>query len=393
MSDEDAEDVLDELREMLENENDEDDLDSIAPREAFDLWMQQQEMADSTAESYRYRVRPFLQFCEEGGIEDMNELTTRDIKEFEAQRWSSDLQRNTLNNQFGTLRQWFDYCRDLNAVSEDVFRAWEVPDLAKEDRVNTEKLITERAQEILDKLDTYRYASREHVLMLLLWRTTARIGMIHSLDLDDIYLDTEDQKRLREMLESEGYAPHVVQNILNEATLPFLYPRHRPELDTTLKTQLGGERVINIADWVAEVLQAYIKVNRDDVTDEYGREPLLTSQKGDGRLSTSAMRNWIYILTQPCEFGDPCPHDRDPEECEAREHGYGSDCPSSRSPHKIRTGAITHHRDQGWPVPDLAQKASTSEELIEGVYDQPEQLIRGASRREHLDKLDDSSSE
>jgi hypothetical protein len=158
-----------------------------------------------------------------------------------------------------------------------------------------------------------------------------------------------------------------------------------------LKNKYGGERVINIADWVADVIRAHIKVNRDEVEDEYNRDPLLTSQKGGGRLSTSAMRNWSYILTQPCEFGGQCPHDRDPEECEAREHGHGSKCPSSRSPHKIRTGAITHHRDQGWPVPDLAQKANTSEELIEGVYDQPEQLVRGASRREHLDKLDDSA--
>jgi len=383
----DADELLDELRDMVDASA---DLDSVEPREAFDLWMQQQEMADSTAQSYRYRVQPFLEYCDKVGIDDLSELTTRHIKEFEARRWDSDLQRNTLNNQFGTLRLWFDYCRDLNAVSEDVLRAWEVPDLSKEDRVNTAKLITDRAQGILDELDQFRYASREHVLMLLLWRTTARIGTLRSLDLCDVYLDDEDKQRLRAELEGEGFAPHVVESILDEASLPFLYPRHRPESETPLKNKTGGERVINIADWVADVVRGYLRVNRSDVVDEYGREPLFSSKKGSGRLSKSAMRNWVYVLTQPCEFGGPCPHDRDPEECEAREHGQGSKCPSSRSPHKIRTGAVTHHRDQGWPTPDLAQKANTSEELIEGVYDQPEQLIRGASRREHLDKLDDS---
>jgi len=386
----DADELLDELRDMVDAS---DDLESVEPREAFDLWMQQQDVAESTAESYRYRIRPFLEFLDERTIDDLSEVTTRHIKEFEALRWSSDLQTNTLNNQFGTLRQWLDYCRDLNAVTEDVVAAIEVPDLSKEERVNTAKLVTERAQEILDDLDRYRYASREHVLFLLLWRTTARLGTIRSLDLDDLYLDTDDRERLRVDLESRGYAPHVVQSILDEAALPFLFPRHSSEEGTPLKNQEGGERVINIADWVADVLRDYIRVNRDEVTDEYGRRPLLTSQKGGGRLSKSAMRNWIYILTQPCEFGGPCPHDRDPEECEAREHGHGSKCPSSRSPHKIRTGSITHHRDRGWPIPDLAEKANTSEELIEGVYDQPEQLVRGASRREHLDKLDDSDHE
>ncbi|MBV0925031.1 site-specific integrase [Halomicroarcula limicola] len=389
--DRDADDVLDELREMLDDEA---DLDSTAPRKAFDLWMQQQQdAAESTLQSYRYRVRPFLQFCEEKEIDDLNEVTTRDIKEFEARRWDSDLQRNTLNNQFGTLRQFLTYCRDLNAVSDDVVTALDVPDLSKEQRVNTEKLITDRAQEIIENLDRYRYASRDHVLTLLLWRTTARIGTIRSLDLEDVYLDEADRERLREELESGGYANHVIESILAEASLPFLYLRHRPESETPLKNQEGGERIINIAEWVADVLRDFIRVNRDDVTDEYGREPLLSSQKGSGRLSDSAIRNWIYIFTQPCEFGGECPHDRDPEECEARVHGHGSTCPSSRSPHKIRTGSITHHRDQGWPVPDLAEKANTSEELIEGVYDQPEQLVRGASRRSHLDKLDSAATD
>lgn len=384
--DEDVEEILDEMRDMLG----EDDLDSTPPNEAFDLWIQQQDRAESTLQSYQYRVKPFLEFLTEKGIDDLSELTTRDVKEFEARRWNSDLQRTTINNQFGTLRQFLKYCRDLNAVSDDVVAALDVPDLSKEQRVNTVKLVTDRAQEIIENLDRYRYASREHVLTLLLWRTTARIGTLQSLDLDDVYLDDEDRERLRAELEGDGYAPHVVENILNESSLPFLFPRHRPESETPLKNKEDGERVINIADWVAEVIQGYIQVNRDEVTDDYGREPLLTSQKGSGRLSKSAMRNWIYILTQPCEFGGPCPHDRDPEECEAREHGHGSKCPSSRSPHKIRTGAITHHRDHGWPVPAISEKANTSEKLIEGVYDQPEQLVRGASRREHLDKLDDS---
>jgi integrase len=222
-----------------------------------------------------------------------------------------------------------------------------------------------------------------------------RIGAVYSLDLRDLYLDEDDRERLRHQLLSEGFAEHVVESILEDVQLPLIYPRHRPggEQDTPLKNQEGGERVINIADWVADVLQDYIRVNRDDVTDAEGREPLITSQKGDGRLSKSAMRNWVYQLTQPCEFGAPCPHDRNPEDCEAREHGYGSLCPSSRSPHEMRTGSITHHRDQGWSVSDIADKANTSEELIEGVYDQPENLIRGAHRRQNLDKLDDNDTE
>ena len=377
-----SDEILDELRDMLDVE----DLESTEPQEAFSLWIQQLDRADSTMQSYRYRVTPFLEFLENRGIGDLAELKTRHIKEFEARRRAGNLQLQTLNNQFGTIRQFLQYCRELNAVSEDVVAAIDVPNLSKEDRVNTEKLITNRAEEILDNLNRYQYASRKHVLFLLLWHTPARVGTIHSLDLEDVYLDDSDLDRIRKQL-SQEFVPSVVEEVLSKADPPFLLPRHHPETETPLKNGEDGERVINLFDEVGEVLDGYIRVNRDDVKDDYGKKPLLTSQRGDGRLSVPAMRNWIYILTQPCEFGGPCPHDRDPETCEAREHGHGSKCPSSKSPHKLRTGSITMHRDRGWPPSALAERANTSEELIEGVYDQPQKLIRGSSRREFLDKL------
>ena len=381
------EDLLAEIKEALDTEP---DLDSTPPARAFELWMQQQQdKAESTLQSYRYRVRPFLQWLDKEDIDDLNDVSTRHIKEFQAERRGT-CSKQTLNNQWGTLKQFLRYCYDLNAVTEDVLKAVDVPDLSKEDRVNTEKLIADRAQSILEQLDQYRYATREHVLFLLLWRTTMRVGALYSLDLRDLYLDDEDRERLRQELLNEGFAPHVVESILDDVRLPLIYPRHRSKTETPLKNKPDGERVINIREWVADVLRDYINVNRYGVEDDHGRSPLITSQKGDGRLSKSAMRNWIYIQTQPCEFGEPCPHDRKPETCDAREHGYGSLCPSSRSPHRIRTGAITHHRDNGWSVADIADKANTSEDLIEGVYDQPEELIRGAHRRSNLEKLDES---
>jgi site-specific recombinase XerD len=217
MSDDDAnaDEVLDELREMIDADQ---ELESIAPREAFDLWMQQQQdKSKSTLESYRYRIRPFLHFLADQEIQDLSEVTTRDIKEYEGQRYDANLEKQTINNQFGTLQLFLAYCQKLNAVSEDVVKAIEIPNLTKEDKVNTEKLITQRATEILDSLEKYRYASREHVIFLLLWRTTTRVGTVHSLDMEDVYLDEDDWNRLEEELRSEGFAPHVVEGILSRS--------------------------------------------------------------------------------------------------------------------------------------------------------------------------------
>ena len=54
---------------------------------------------------------------------------------------------------------------------------------------------------------------------------------------------------------------------------------------TPLKNGDGGERPINIAEWVGDVIQDYIRYNRRQVTDEHGREPLFPSSKIAGRLS------------------------------------------------------------------------------------------------------------
>ncbi len=217
-----------------------------------------------------------------------------------------------------------------------------------------------------------------------------RLGAIHGLDLRDLYLEVDDLGRLRRQLLEDGYNPGGRRRRDRRGRDAVHLPRHRPESGTTLKNGVDGERVINISDDTAEVLEAYIRVNRHEIEDEHGRKPLLTSKKGGGRLADTSIRNWMYILTQPCNWGGECPHDRDPEECVAREHGRGSKCPSARSPHKIRTGSYTWHRDKGWPRRDLEEKANTS---LDEVYDQPFELTRGMSRRQHLDRLDDDGGD
>ena len=104
-------------------------------------------------------------------------------------------------------------------------------------------------------------------------------------------------------------------------------------------------------------------------------------------MSVSGIRIRAYELTEPCQVGKECPHDRDPEDCEARVHGQQSKCPSVRSPHKWRTGSVTWHRDRGWPPEEIAVKMATSVELVNDVYDQPEKLKRMSIRRQHLDTL------
>lgn len=64
--------------------------------------------------------------------------------------------------------------------------------------------------------------------------------------------------------------------------------KHRPDQGTPLKNGVAAERSINISDHFCQVLDDYIEYTRDDVEDDFGREPLITSTKG--RLTASPIR-------------------------------------------------------------------------------------------------------
>ncbi|WP_338740730.1 hypothetical protein [Haloplanus salilacus] len=68
------------------------------------------------------------------------------------------------------------------------------------------------AESLLDHYDTYQYASREHVVLHLAWRTMLRRGAIRAIDLDDYHPRDE-----------------------------YLEIRHHPEANTPLKNQHEGE--------------------------------------------------------------------------------------------------------------------------------------------------------
>ena len=308
-----ASDILDRLDELQESIDPEADLEPMSPREARADWLnRQEEKSDSTIRSYKDRTIHFIRFCDRVGMENLNDLTTRHIKEYESERLSKGITESSQKNEWGTLARMLTHAADLNAVLLEVPEALNVPELSKSARINTETLPAERALNILENLGRYEYASREHVTFMLIWRTTMRLGAIYSLDVQDVYLDSDELERLRRQLLEEGYTPSVVEKVLDRAETPFIYPRHRPDDGTPLKNRFDGERVINISDETGEVIRAYLKVNRHELTDENGRDPLFTSKKGVGRLSKTAIRNWMYILTQPCEFGGSCPHGKDP---------------------------------------------------------------------------------
>ncbi len=353
------------------------DLEPIAPAEALEMWIGrlQSTRADETLQSYRYRVQKFVEWCDEEGIENLNELTSRDIFRYDSARRSEDLNVSTLNNQFGTLKLFIQFCERIDAVEENLPEKVEVPSVTVSERVNDELLTAERAETIRETLHRYQRASRRQAIFELMWHTGCRLGGLRSLDISDCFFEPEDLERLQ-------HRDDIEEDAIENVDLPFVYFRHRPT--TPLKNKRDGERPVALDEEVAERIQEYVDVNRVAGTDQNNRRPLFTTERGDGpRVSKAAVRRDIYILTQPCRLGS-CPHERDTETCEALNHGYESRCPSARSPHPVRTGAITHMRDHGWPPEVVAERVNATPDVIREHYDHPDPLRRMQSRREVL---------
>ncbi|WP_312907051.1 tyrosine-type recombinase/integrase [Natronosalvus caseinilyticus] len=353
------------------------DLEPIEPAEALDMWLDRLEStrSDETITSYGYRLKPFIEWCESEEIDNLNVLTSRDVFRYDSMRRGEGLAVTTLNTQLGTLKRWLRFCARIDAVKDDLPAKVEVPSVELADRVNSELLSAERANAIRGNLERYERASRRQAMFELMWHTGCRLGGLRALDLADCYFESDDLERLR-------HQDDIDQEALENVELPFVYFRHRPT--TPLKNKREGERPVALTQEVAGRVREYIDVRRVDRVDPNNRRPLFTTEKGDrARVSKSSIRREIYIMTQPCRW-DGCPHGRDVRTCEALDHGLEARCPSSRSPHPIRTGAITHMRDEGWPPEVVAERVNATPEVIRAHYDHPDPIRRMQSRREFL---------
>lgn len=340
-----------------------DDLEELSPERGVEMYLnsKQDEYTEATLTGHKYRLEAFLQWCDEVDIENLNDISGRDLYEYriwrrEGQGEDRDpVEQITLRRQLATLRTFLRFASEVDAVPQDLRTKVPLPTLSGDSGVSDSTLEPERVTGILEYLDRYYYASRQHVVMLLLWHTGCRVGGIRALDLDDCEL---------------------------EGDTPGLQFVHRPEKDTPLKNDTKGERWNAISDGVARVLRDYVEGQRDEVTDEYGREPLITTSAG--RISGSTIRNILYRITRPCWRNEGCPHDRDIETCEATEAVKHSTCPSSRSPHDVRSGRVTAYRRNDVPKQIVSDRLNASGQILDKHYDRRGEREKAKQRREHL---------
>ena len=331
----------------------------FTPREAVDRWIDRQRLdkADQTVQGYSGRLKHFVEWSEENDIATMSELTPWDIESYETVRRARELATITLRNEMLTLRQFLSYCARIGVVEEGLPDVVDLPKVKKSEQTNDTFLGQEHARRLLKAFrngDTD--FERGHAFLEIAWYTGARMGAIRGLDLSDLDLE----------------AGHV-------------HLQHDPDEGTPLKNAVDGERVVGISEDVCDAIRTYVRGTRIDVTDDYGRKPLFTTPHG--RISRNAIRTTSYFATLPCRFGS-CPHDKEQSTCEWFSMSNARKCPSSRSPHQIRSGSITWQLNRGLRADVVSERVNASVDVIETHYDKASPIDEFEQRRErHLNKL------
>ena len=332
------------------------DLEPLPPEEGVRRFLRHRKpsVRQSTLENARTRLNHFLEWCDLRGIDNLNDLTGRDLADFVA--WRRDqIAPITLQKQLSSLRMALRWWADIEAVDDGLAEKVHAPELPDGAESRDVFLSAERAEQALAYYNQYQYASREHALIALLWRTGMRRSAVHSLDVDD--------------LEPEDHAIRL---------------EHRIESGTKLKNGEAGERWVYLGPSWFQVLEDYVNnPDRADGFDEYGRRPLFTTHRGD-RPKPGTIYNWVVRALHPCTYSQ-CPHDRTPSSCEARGRSAAlSKCPSSISPHAIRRGSITSHLNEDTPPETVSERMDVSISVLYRHYDARTDREKMAVRRKHL---------
>jgi len=346
------------------------DAPSLSPSDAAQRWLNKRSvsLADQTLRDYGYRLKVFTDWAESQGVDSMRELTPWLVDEFDAKRKADDLAPITLRNHQQTVRDWLEWASDVGIAPEGVTAAIEVPDVDRGDHVS-QILLEPEAGETL--IDTFRggplHAEKHHVMFEVLWTVGCRMGGLRALDIGDVDPDAN--------------------------VLEF---RHRPQAGTPLKNGPDGERDVGVPPATMNVITEWIHLNRPKVRDDHGRRPLLPTTRG--RASSSSIRGWCYFATVPCRY-QTCPHGKEPAACDWFKSRGASQCPSSRSPHQVRSGSITWQLHRGMDIDVVARRVNASVSVIKQHYDLPTKREEFEHReKEHIDKLsldsaDDAESE
>lgn len=332
-------------------------LESLRPEKAVEMYLtsREDEVTKKSLQNIKSDLKVFKQWCTERRIDNINEVDGRKLIDFRTWR-NEQVKLITLKHNLWTIKKFVRFCEQVDAVCEGTSEKVVIPETTDADEVNDSFIQADDAEDILEYLGQFEYASLRHAVFLTLWHTGVRSSSLLALDLKDFH--PEENK---------------------------LCIRHRPTTGTVLKNKERGERNVFIKDKLVAVIEDFISENRADVLDEHGRRPLFATR--NTRISRTTVQRVIYTATRPCHIGKECPHEEDPNTCEANSYNLACKCPSSLSPHPLRKGAITYLLNKETPKDVISDRMDVSREILDKHYNKQSMNEQMDTRRKYLNGL------
>jgi len=310
----------------------------------------------STTANHRYRLRKWKHFCDNQNVQTTQEIDGQTIEHYRTEILSNECSIVTNQNNLQTFRVYLRYLERVEACKQGLADKVIIPQVTNEEESKDVHLTHERAQQIIDYLARYEWASLDHIIFHLCYHTGLRQGSLYALDVSDWHPD----KQVLDIRNREG---------------------------TPLKLRERGERNLTIADnQLARAMNEYLDEVRVEVTDERGRHPFFASKHG--RYHCQSIQKVFYKVTQPCYFAGKCPvDDQNIETCQYRHHDHRSKCPESVSSHPIRRSAITHHLDSQVPKQIVSERMNVDEATLDQHYDARSKEQKRENRQKYLDSI------
>ncbi|NHX37285.1 MULTISPECIES: tyrosine-type recombinase/integrase [Halolamina] len=345
----------------------EDDFDSVPDqrtlKELFERYLlRRRDRSPSTISQYKRTIPEFIDFADEKGVKYPAELSESLIDAFVDELFTRYEAAATIITYTKNVRVWLNWLNKRDLCPANLRDLLDKEELGLSPNARDEALPESEAMHIIQKHRAQRYGTAQHALIELLYNSGLRIGEVHSLDVGDLLSASND-----------------------------LHVRHRPDEGTRLKngasshgSHSDGERNITLKPTVVDALEEYIATDRVDVTGDFGREPLFSTQHG--RASRSTLRRWTYQATS-CRWAN---EDATEVTCDGSCDPDSDVCPYSYYPHAVRRGSIVNHLNGDLPHGKASERFDVSIPIIKRHYDP---RVKETRKQERADAVQNAWSD
>lgn len=193
---------------------------NITPAYARQMFLESKrgQIRESSLRAYKYPTKHLMVFLKDEEVETMAEADGFLIEQWRLARKREDIADATLKNDCKKVATFLRWCAAKNIVEDGLGDKMTIPRISENAMVSSEMVALPQAEELLNHLEKYEYATLYHTLFAVMWHTGCRISGAIALDIGDFVQD-----------------PVPAENDPDPA--PYLKFRNRPEQGTGLKNR------------------------------------------------------------------------------------------------------------------------------------------------------------